>query len=176
VAPQARRLTNKNGASVREYIKHVTKQCHHHRIQERFNCITTKLKLEPITPDDAMDMETLDAQKIKAQTGGELRCRKIQKPALPFSPPIRDLDLRRWAYVNLVKWHEGDQLVTNMSFERPEAMRHGIAHPKSSPWNNLHKGQQRLGNFSRNTRTMRKVCTKSTYGTDMNSRQISRTL
>ncbi len=66
VAPQARRLTNKNGASVREYIKHVTKQCGHHRIQERFDRITTKLKLEPITPDDAKDMETLDAQKIEA--------------------------------------------------------------------------------------------------------------
>jgi hypothetical protein len=61
VVPQARRLTNKNGASVREYIKHVTKQCRHHRIQENFDRITTKLKSEPITPDDAKDMETLDA-------------------------------------------------------------------------------------------------------------------
>ncbi len=110
VAPQARRLTNKNSASVREYIKHVTKQCHHHRIQEHFDHITTKTEVGAHNPRCAKDMETLDAQKIKAQTGGKLCCRKIQKPALPFSPPIRDLDLWRRAYVNLVKWHEGGQL------------------------------------------------------------------
>jgi hypothetical protein len=108
VAPQARRLTNKNGASVREFIKHVANQCHHHRIQEHFDRITMKLKSKPITPDDAKDMETLNAQKIEAQTGGELRCRKIRKPALPFRPPIHDLDLWHRAYVNLVKWHKGD--------------------------------------------------------------------
>ncbi len=127
VAPQARRLTNKNGASAREYIKHVTRQCRHHRIQERLNCITPKKKLEPITPDDAKDMETFNAQKIKAQTGCEPRCRKIQKPALPFSPPICDLDLWHRTYVNLVKWYKGDQLTNKHVFQ--EAMRNGIAHP-----------------------------------------------
>ncbi len=110
MAPQARRLTNQNDASVREYIRHVTKQCRHHRIQERFDRITTKMKSMPIIPDDTKDMETLNVQKIEAQTGGKLCCRKIQKPALPFSPPIRDLDLQRQAYVNLAKWHKGDQL------------------------------------------------------------------
>jgi hypothetical protein len=72
VTPQARRLTNKNGASVRAYIKHVTKQSRHHKFQEQFGSITTKLQSEPITPDDAKDMERLNVQKIKAQTGGEL--------------------------------------------------------------------------------------------------------
>jgi hypothetical protein len=76
VVPQARRLTRKNGASVREYIKHATEQYRHHRIQERFDLITTKLKSEPITPDDLKDMETLDAPKIESQTGGELGCRR----------------------------------------------------------------------------------------------------
>jgi hypothetical protein len=73
-------------------------------------------------------METLDIQKIKAQTGGELRCRKIRKPAFSFSPPIHDLDLRRQAYVNLCKWHKGDKLTNKQVFR--EAMRHGIDHPK----------------------------------------------
>ncbi len=72
VTPQARRLMNKNGASVRAHTKPITKQSRHHKFQERFDRITTKLQLEPITPDDAKDMETLDVQKIKAQTGGEL--------------------------------------------------------------------------------------------------------
>jgi hypothetical protein len=31
-----------------------------------------KLQSESITPDVAKDMETLDVQKIEAQTGGEL--------------------------------------------------------------------------------------------------------
>jgi hypothetical protein len=116
VTLQARRLTNKNGASVRAYIKHVTKQSRHHNFQEHFDRITTKLQLEPITPDDAKDMETLDVQKIKAQTEGKLRCRKIRKPALPFSQPICDLDLQRWAYVNLCKWHKGDKLTNKYVF------------------------------------------------------------
>jgi hypothetical protein len=72
VTPQARRLTNKNGASLRAYIKHVTMQSWRHKFQERFDRITMKLQSEPITRDDAKDMETLDVQKIKAQTGGEL--------------------------------------------------------------------------------------------------------
>jgi hypothetical protein len=76
VVPHARRLTNKSGASVREYIKHATEQCRHHRIQERFDLITTKLKSEPITPDYPKDMETLDAPKIESQTGGKLGCRR----------------------------------------------------------------------------------------------------
>jgi hypothetical protein len=87
-----------------------------------------KLQSEPITPDDAKDMETLDDQKIEAQTGGELQCRKIHKPALPFSPPICDLDLRRRAYVNLCKWHKGDKPTNKHIFQ--EAMRHGIDHSK----------------------------------------------
>jgi hypothetical protein len=128
VTPQARRLTNKNGASIRAYIKHVTKQSRRHKFQERFDCITTKLQSEPITPDDAKDMETLDIQKIEAQTGGKLRCRKIRKPALPFSPPIRNLDLQRGAYVNLCKWHKGDKLTNKHIFR--EAMRHDIDHSK----------------------------------------------
>ncbi len=73
MTPQARRLTNKDKASMRAYIKHITKQSQHHKlVQECFDHITTKLQLEPITPDDAKDMETPDVQKIKAQTGGEL--------------------------------------------------------------------------------------------------------
>ncbi len=72
MTPQARRLTNKNGVSMRAYIKHVTKQSRRHKFQEHFDRISTKLQSEPITPDDAKDMETLDVQKIKAQTGGEL--------------------------------------------------------------------------------------------------------
>jgi hypothetical protein len=57
---------------VRAYIKHVTKQSRRHKFQEHFDGIITKLQSEPITPDDAKDMETLDLQKIEAQTGGKL--------------------------------------------------------------------------------------------------------
>jgi hypothetical protein len=73
-------------------------------------------------------MEILNVQKIEAQTEGELRCRKIHKPALPFSPPIHNLDLQRRAYTNSCKWHKGDKLTNKHVFQ--EAMRHGIDHSK----------------------------------------------
>jgi hypothetical protein len=104
------------------------KQSLRHKLQERFDCITTKLQSEPITPDDTKDMETLNVQKIEVQTGGKLRCGKIRKPALAFSPPIRNLDLQRLAYINLCKWHKGDKLTNKHVFR--EAIRHGIDHPK----------------------------------------------
>ncbi len=78
-------------------------QCHQHKIQERFDNLTSKAKEGTFTPADTWDLDRLDIQKTKIQRGGERQCRKIKKPALPFSPPIQELDLRQQAYVNLVK-------------------------------------------------------------------------
>ncbi len=45
-------------------------------------------------------------QKSEIQRGGEHRCRKITKPFLPFSPQVQGIDMKRWAYLNMVAWHK----------------------------------------------------------------------
>jgi hypothetical protein len=51
-------------------------------------------------------LENVEVQRSCIQPGGEHRCCKIVKPLLPFSPFIREIDMRQRAYVNLVAWHE----------------------------------------------------------------------
>jgi hypothetical protein len=128
VTPQARRLATKNTASVKGCIKYVTTQCPQHKIQERFNNVTFKAKEGTFTPADTLDSDRLDIQKTKIQRGGERQCRKIKIPALPFSPPIQELDLCQRAYVNLVKWHKSSQSSSKHIFH--EAACHGIENPR----------------------------------------------
>jgi hypothetical protein len=49
-------------------------------------------------------------------------------PALPFSPPIQELNLHRQAYVNLVKWHKNSQSSSEHVFRK--AACHGIENPR----------------------------------------------
>ncbi len=44
VAPQARQLAPQNTASVKEYIKYVSTQCHQHKFQERLDNLTSKAR------------------------------------------------------------------------------------------------------------------------------------
>jgi hypothetical protein len=73
-------------------------------------------------------LDRLDIQKTEIQRGGERKCRKINKPALPFSPPIQELDLCQQAYVNLVKWHKNGQSSSKHVFCK--AACHGIENPR----------------------------------------------
>jgi hypothetical protein len=51
-------------------------------------------------------LKRIDRQWSDIEHGGEHQCRKIIKPHLPFSPPIRGIDMRQKAYTNLVAWHK----------------------------------------------------------------------
>ncbi len=54
VAPQARRLTTKNTASIKGYIKYVSTQCRQHKLQERFNNLASQAQEGTFTPADVV--------------------------------------------------------------------------------------------------------------------------
>jgi hypothetical protein len=64
------------------------------------------LQIKSASSTHCAKLENVDVQRSNIQRGGECRCHKIVKPLLPFSPPIRGIDIRWRAYVNLVAWHK----------------------------------------------------------------------
>jgi hypothetical protein len=74
-------------------------------------------------------LENMDVQRSNIQCGGECRRHKIVKPLLPFSPPIRGIDMRQRAYVNLVVWHKKGKSSGGNVFQA--AWRAGINNPRA---------------------------------------------
>ncbi len=96
---------------------------------ERLNEIERDTRTGPVTQSQIIQLEAIDKQRSEIQRGGERQCRKIVKPKLPFSPPIRGIDMRRRAFTNLVAWHrKGGGLGGNVF---RAALRAGIEHPRS---------------------------------------------
>ncbi len=129
VMPQARKLSNKNKKSVKEYIRYTTQQCRLHKLQRRLDNLTVTALPMAVLPTHQEEMERLDTQKTEIQLGGEQRCRKIRQPLQPFSPQIRRIDLRHRAYVNMVAWHKGDKKSNGNVFRA--VARAGINRPKT---------------------------------------------
>jgi hypothetical protein len=105
IPPKAQQLVTGNKSSVRSYIQFVTKECQKHQIQQRLNKIERDTRTGPVTQSQIIQLEAINKQRSEIQHGGERQCRKIVKPKLPFSQPIRGIDMRRRAYTNLVAWH-----------------------------------------------------------------------
>jgi hypothetical protein len=105
--PNAQRLTTKNKQSVKKYIHDVTDQFRQHKILERQDNLIKAVEEGPLSQDLMEQMEWIDSLKTEIQKGSKRRCRKIIKPPLTFSPPIRAIDKQCQAYVNLKAWHEG---------------------------------------------------------------------
>jgi hypothetical protein len=74
-------------------------------------------------------LEGIDVQRSEIQQGGKHRCQKIIKPLLPFSPPIRGIDMRQRTYMNLVAWHKKGKLSEGNVFQA--AWRTGIHNPRA---------------------------------------------
>ncbi len=129
VPPKARCLVMKNENSVKAYLQFVTKECQRHRIQNRLDHITRDLQTRPVSPSHLKQLENIDVQRSNTQRGGERRCRKKVKPLLPFSPPIRGINMRRRAYVNLVVWHEKGKIPGGNIFKK--AWKAGIKNPRA---------------------------------------------
>ncbi len=107
VRPSAQRLTTKNKQSVKKYLDDVTEQFRQHKISEWQDNLISAVEEGPLNPDLIEQMERINSVKTEIQKGSEHRCRKIIKPLLPFSPPMRSINKRRQAYVNLKAWHKG---------------------------------------------------------------------
>ena len=78
VMPQARKLSNKNEKSIKEYIQYTTQQCRLHKIQRRLDNLTVTALPRAVLSTHQEEMERLDTQKTEIQSGGEQRCRKIR--------------------------------------------------------------------------------------------------
>jgi hypothetical protein len=78
VTPQARKLSNKNEKSVKEYIQYTTQQCWLHKLQRHLDNLMVTALPGAVLPTHQEEMERLDTQKTKIQLGGEQRCRKIR--------------------------------------------------------------------------------------------------
>ncbi len=129
VTPQARKLSTKNKKIIKEYIQYTTQQCRLHKLQRRLDNLTVTALPGAELPTHQEEMERLDTQKTKIQSGGEQRCRKIRQPPQLFSPQIREIDLRRRAYVNMEAWHKGDKKSNGNVFRA--VARAGISRPKT---------------------------------------------
>ncbi len=105
VCPSAQRLTTKNKQSVKKYLDDVTEQFRQHKISEQQDTLISAVEEGPLTPNLMEQMERINSLKTEIQKGSERRCRKIIKPLLLFSPPVRATDKRRQAYANLKAWH-----------------------------------------------------------------------
>jgi hypothetical protein len=97
-----RHLVTKNDNSVKAYLRFLTKECQRHRIQRKIDDITNHLQTKSASPTHCAQLDNKDVQRSNIQHGGKRRCRTIVKPLLPFSPPIRGIDMRQRAYVNLI--------------------------------------------------------------------------
>jgi hypothetical protein len=107
VCPSARRLTTKYKQSVKEYLEAVMEQFRQQKILERQDNLISVVEEGPLNPDLMEQMEWIDSLKTEIQKGSKHRCRKIIKPLLPFSPPVRSINKPCQAYINLKAWHEG---------------------------------------------------------------------
>jgi hypothetical protein len=130
VCPSARCLTNKNNQSVKKYLDDVTEQFRQHKISEQHDNLISAVEEGPLNPDLMEQIERINSLKTEIQKGSKHRCRKIIKPLLPFSKPVRSSDKQCQAYVNLKTWHKGKS--TNSHIIRA-ARRAGIQSPRTLP-------------------------------------------
>ncbi len=128
VPPKARHLVTRNDNSVKAYLRFITTECQRHRIQRHLDNITRDLQTRSVSPSHHEQLENIEVQRSNTQRGGKQRCRKIVKPLLPFSPPIRGINMRQRAYVNLVAWHKKGKSSGGNVFKK--AWKSGIYNPR----------------------------------------------
>ncbi len=118
-----------NDNKVKAYLQCITKECQRHQIQRKLDDIANNLKTKLASPTHHGQLKNVDVQRSNIQRGGKCRCRKIVKPLLPFSPPIKGIDMRQRAYVNLVAWHKKGNSSGGNVFQ--VAWRAGINNPRA---------------------------------------------
>jgi hypothetical protein len=123
----ARKLSTKNRASTKTYLKRMATEFERHKLVERQNNIITELGEGEITAHIQEAMEMLDVQKTEIQCSCESQCRKMVKPLLPFSIPVRTIHKQREAYVNLKQWHKGKSKNSHII---QDAIKAGITNPR----------------------------------------------
>lgn len=131
VRPTTRRLTTKQNASVRRYNTIIEKQFEIHRIAERIEELDEITKREgfPASDKTRQLILALNKQIDEIRLHAERRCRKIRKPAMPFSPDVKYIYDRIHAFQTLLKLKEGTKRGINARRAYRTATRCDITNP-----------------------------------------------
>ncbi len=98
---------NKDKESTKNYLKDMAKQFEMHDLVCHQEAIAAAIKEGRMSYSSAQDANTIDNQKMEIQCRCKSRSRKIRKPLLPFSLPVRSIHKQQDAYTNCMQWHEG---------------------------------------------------------------------
>ena len=131
VRPTTRRLTTKQPGSVRQYNECFLSQCYHHNIRDRTASLLASTQAEqyPVSPDTADKILSLHSQMDKIRTCSERGCRKILKPAAPYSPVISFWNDKIHAYQQLIRIKSGSHSGINRGHAYRTARRKHILDP-----------------------------------------------
>ena len=105
--PLARRLTMKNTASVNKYISILEATMEEHGLPLRLKRCEELLSVNALDETAIAQMELLDVEITQYQTHAERKCRKIRRPAVKFSLPVKHWVHKRWGYQGLLRLHDG---------------------------------------------------------------------
>lgn len=131
VRPNTRRLTTRQHASVLKYNNLIEQQFALHNIPTRISELDTITRSEgfPALPETRSRILVLLNQIDEIRISAEQNCRKIYRPAMPFSPPVKKLYDRIHSFRTLIKIHNGTKAGTNIRRAHRTAKRCGITNP-----------------------------------------------
>ena len=99
-----------------------------HRMDPRLDAIIDKVVDDTPTKAQHAQMEALDRQMVELQKCAERRCRKIIRPNMEFSEPVKLWHERVQAYKALIRWKTG--CPCNSSNIIRTALRRGVENPR----------------------------------------------
>lgn len=99
-----------------------------HCMDSRLDAIIDKVVDDTPTKAQHAQMEALDRQMVELQKCAERRCRKIIRPNMEFSEPVKLWHERVQAYKALIRWKTG--CPCNRSNIIRTALRRGIENPR----------------------------------------------
>ena len=107
-------------------------------MEERLDTIIDTIVNDRPTAAQQALLDGLDTQLVELQTHAEWRCRKILKPELQFSGPVKLWHERMQAYQALVRWKKGN--TRNDSNIIRTALRWGIPNPQEMSLEKMEEG------------------------------------
>ncbi len=102
-----RRLVTRNQGALSRYQSILEQQMIIHRMHERLDRLIAEVGEGPATEEQELKMEKLDRQRVELQKHAERRCRRILKPDLEFSLPVKLWDERMKAWKSLIRLKQG---------------------------------------------------------------------
>lgn len=108
VRPTSRRLTTKQPGAIQAYNNQLQRQFTSHRIPERLSTLLDSAStLHPVDNAIACRIRNIHTEIDEYKTNAEAGCRKITKPALPYSPAVTFWYDQIHAYQTLIRIKSG---------------------------------------------------------------------